>query len=133
MAYTAADILTLARAGFNAKQISVLLKEPDANPAPAPAPVPAPTPAPVPAPTPAPVPAPTPAPDPAPTPAPDPVAQRLDDILKLIQSSNIANSTQPKEATVDDIVAEIINPGRNTDHYSADVANSSIQYVINNK
>ena len=113
MAYTAADILTLARAGFNAKQISVLLKEPDANPAPAPAPVPAPV--------------------PAPTPAPDPVAQRLDDILKLIQSSNIANSTQPKEATVDDIVAEIINPGRNTDHYSADVANSSIQYVINNK
>lgn len=121
MAYTAADILTLARAGFNAKQISVLLKEPDANPAPVPAPVPAPAPAPVPAPV------------PAPTPAPDPVAQRLDDILKLIQSSNIANSTQPKEATVDDIVADIINPGRNTDHYSADVANSSIQNVINNK
>ena len=86
MAYTAADILTLARAGFNAKQIGILLKEPDANPAPVPAPVP------------------------APTPAPDPVAQRLDDILKLIQSSNIANSTQPKEATIDDIVAEIINP-----------------------
>ena len=129
MAYTAADILALARAGFNAKQISVLLKEPDANPAPVPAPTPAPVPAPVPAPTPATVPTPA----PAPAPAPDPVAQRLDDILRLMQSSNIVNSTQPKAATIDDIVAEIINPGYNTDHYSADVANSSIQNVTNNK
>lgn len=100
MAYTADDILALARAGFNAKQISVLLK--DHAPAPAPEPVPAPVPAPAPAPV------PTPAPTPAPV--PDPVTQRLDDIMKLIQSSNIINSNQPKEDTIDDIVAEIINP-----------------------
>lgn len=103
MAYSADDILTLARAGFNAKQISVLLKDekPSPTPAPAPAPVPVPTPVPTPAPTPA--------------PAPNPVqleatAQKLDDILKLIQSSNIVNSQQPKEPTIEDIVAEIISP-----------------------
>ena len=103
MAYTADDILTLARAGFNAKQISVLLK--DEKPAPAPTPAPAPVPAPAPAP------APTPAPAPAPAPEQDNVvAQRLDDIMKLIQSSNIVNSQQPKVPTVEDVVAEIINP-----------------------
>ena len=99
MAYSADDIITLARAGFNAKQISVLLK--DEKPAPAP--------------TPAPVPVPAPAPAPAPTPAPaqeqdNAVTQRLDDIMKLIQSSNIVNSQQPKEPTIEDIVAEIISP-----------------------
>ena len=102
MAYSADDILTLARAGFNAKQISVLLKEPATTPAPNPAPAPVPAPAPAPAPTPAPA--------PAPAPVPDPVTQRLDDIMKLIQSSNIINSNQPKEATIEDVVAEIINP-----------------------
>ena len=110
MAYSAEDILTLARAGFNAKQIGVLLKDekslhqlPRAEPVPAPEP----------APTPAPAPAPTPAPTPAPAPAQEQdnaVAQRLDDIMKLIQSSNIVNSQQPKEPTIDDIVAEIISP-----------------------
>lgn len=106
MAYTADDILTLARAGFNAKQIGILLKEP------APAPVPTPAPAPVPTPTPAPVPTPSPAPapTPAPAPAPDPVAQKLDDIMKFMQASNIINSNQPKQETIDDIVAEIISP-----------------------
>ena len=106
MAYTADDILALARAGFNAKQISVLLKDNT----PAPVPVPAPAPVPDPAPAPAHVPVPAPVPAPAPAPVPDPVTQRLDDIMKLIQSSNIINSNQPKEDTIDDIVAEIINP-----------------------
>ena len=101
MAYSADDILTLARAGFNAKQISVLLK--DEKPAPAPTPAPAPVPAPAPAPTPAPTPAPAQEQDNA-------VTQRLDDIMKLIQSSNIVNSQQPKEQTIEDIVAEIISP-----------------------
>ena len=86
MAYTADDILTLARAGFNAKQISILLKEP------------------------APTPAPAPVPTPAPAPAPDPVAQKLDDIMKLMQASNILNINQPKQDTIEDIVAEIISP-----------------------
>lgn len=99
MAYSADDILTLARAGFNAKQISVLLK--DEKPAPAPTPAPATVPAP----------APTPAPTHAPAQEQDnAVAQRLDDIMKLIQSSNIVNSQQPKEPTIEDIVAEIISP-----------------------
>ena len=52
-------------------------------------------------------------PAPAPTPAQEydnAVAQRLDDIMKLIQSSNIVNSQQPKEPTIEDIVAEIISP-----------------------
>ena len=95
MARNVDDILTLARAGFNAKQIAVLLQ--DNEPAPAPAPVPAPAPAPAPAPETA-------------ENKVDPVAQRLDDIMKLMQSSNILGSQQPKQESVDDVIASIINP-----------------------
>ena len=98
------DIIALARAGFSADQIAALAS------APAPAPVPAPAPAPAPAPTPAPVPA-----APAPAPAPDQITQLLQQVGVLtatIQASNIGNSSQPKQESADDILAQIIRPTR---------------------
>lgn len=83
------DILTLAKAGFNAQQISALAAI-QATPAPAPAP--------------------------APTPAP---AQQntIDDVMKElgllqsnIQNAAMANVQQPQVETVDDVLASIINP-----------------------
>ena len=118
------DIIALAHAGFTAEQIAVLAaaeqQQPAVQtPAPAPAPVPAPAPAPastpVPfqAPTPAPAPAPTPAPTPAPVTTPDPfqdIMQQLGLMQNAIQNNALLAAQQPKEQTVDDILAEIINP-----------------------
>lgn len=101
------DILALAKAGFTADQIAMMLQA-----------APAPTPAPEPAPTPAPEPSLTPAPEPAPEPAPDyslraalaDVTKELQDLRRSAVMGNILGSQQPPEQSVDDILAEIINP-----------------------
>ena len=85
MAFSNDDILTLARAGFNASQIAALNT---VNTAPA-------TPVPAPAAPAAPVPAPA-----------DPLTQ----ILQQLQQNAINASQQPKVQTADEILAEIINP-----------------------
>ena len=107
------DVLTLARAGFTAQQISALAAGPapapaaaDAAPAPAAA-GPAPAPA---AADPAPAPA---AADPAPAPAADPIAAltgKLDALTAAIQANGLANAKQPPQQTPDDIIASIIAP-----------------------
>lgn len=103
MSFSNEDILTLAKAGFNAQQIAALS-------AVGAAPTPEPTPAPAPQPT------PTPAPAPAPTPAPAPAAT-MDEILKSVQGLTqtfqngfIMGAQQPKPVTAEDILANIINP-----------------------
>lgn len=103
------DVLTLAKAGFTAEQIAAMIKD---QPAAAPA-VPAQA-APAPA---APEPAPAPA---APAPAPARPADvnegykemmaAISDLSNTIKASNILGSSQPEAPTVDDILAEIINP-----------------------
>ena len=57
---------------------------------------------------------PQPAPQPAPHPAPDMAAlmQRMEDLTRSIQSSNIIRDRQPPKETVDDILASIIRPPR---------------------
>lgn len=92
MAFTNEDILTLAKAGFNASQIAALNT---VNAAPAPAPAPA-------------APA-TPATPPAPA-APAAPADPLSQILAQLQQNAINASQQPKVQTADEILAEIINP-----------------------
>ena len=92
MGYTINDVLTLARAGFTAAQIAAMTAAP-APTAPAPA---APAPA---APAPA---APAPA---APTPA-DPLEQ----ILTQLRLNALNAAQQPPAQSVDEILAEIINP-----------------------
>ena len=111
------DILTLARAGFTAQQIAVLLAEQPAQPVqpaqPAQPEQPA-QPAPAPAPQPAPEPAPAPAPAPAPQPAqPDTLSQLLQQMTQLtgaIQANAILQSKQPQPETADDVIASIIRP-----------------------
>ena len=76
------DVLTLARAGFNAQQIAVLMS----NSASASAPVAS-----------APV-------------GQDGLVQRLDTITQLLQTSNILGAVQPQPETVEDVFASIINP-----------------------
>lgn len=105
MAFSNEDILTLAKAGFNAQQIAALNMVGTA---------PAPTSAPAPDPTPAPAPAPDPAPAPAQAPAP---AATMDEILKSVQGLTqtfqngfIMGAQQPKPVTAEDILANIINP-----------------------
>lgn len=89
MAFTNEDILTLARAGFNASQIAAL-NTVNAAPAPAPAdPVPAPAPA---------------------APAPAAPADPLTQILQQLQQNAINTTQQPRVQTADEILAEIINP-----------------------
>lgn len=92
MGFTNNDILTLARAGFTASQISAL-NSVGANP-----------------------------PTPATTPATTPVTVKpttysandtLDKILSAIQTSAINTTQQPQTQTTDDILAEIINPPTN--------------------
>lgn len=92
MGFTNNDILTLARAGFTASQISAL-NSVGANP-----------------------PATNPAPAPAPTVAPMPTYnanETLDKILSAIQTNAINTTQQPQPQTTDDILAEIINPPTN--------------------
>lgn len=110
MAFSNEDILTLAKAGFNAQQIAALNI---VGTAPAPAPAPEPQPAPAPEPQ----PAPAPAPDPVPAPAPETPAASIDDVLKAvagisdaIKLGNLQSIQQPKPVTAEDILAEIINP-----------------------
>ena len=99
MAFSNEDILTLAKAGFNAQQIAALNI---VGTAPAPAPE---------------QPAPAPAPEPQPAPAPETPAASIDDVLKAvagisdaIKIGNLQNMQQPKPVTAEDILAEIINP-----------------------
>lgn len=126
------DILTLAKAGFTAPQITALLSSslsttnPNPNPytpAPAPAPTnvtPFPT---TPIPVSQPAAAMAPATATAPAPAPEPVTasvtetdpyqnimQQLGLIQNTMQNNALLQAQQPKEQTVDDILAEIINP-----------------------
>jgi hypothetical protein len=105
------DILTLAKAGFNAAQITAMAT------AVTPAPTPTPAPAPAPAPTPTPAPTPEPAPAPAPTPAPTPnnadltaVLNQLGVMQTAMQSMALNGAQQPKPESTDDILASIINP-----------------------
>lgn len=97
-----AEILALAKAGFNAKQIATILNE-DLN-------------------------GDKPAPVPQPKPEPEPenkdenkgennsdnmiqmMNQKFDQMIQLMQAQNLANSQQPKQESVDDIIASIINP-----------------------
>lgn len=115
MSFSNEDILTLAKAGFNAQQIAALNA---VGAAPAPQPTPAPAPQPTPAPAPVPQPTPTPAPDPQPTPTPAPdQASTMDEILKSVQGLTqtmqngfIMGTQQPKPVTAEEILANIINP-----------------------
>lgn len=90
MGFTNNDILTLARAGFTASQISALnsvgANPPATNPAPAPVTV---------------------------TPTPYSANDTLDKILSAIQTNAINATQQPQPQTTDDILAEIINPPTN--------------------
>lgn len=97
-----ADILALAKAGFSAKQIATILND-DLN-------------------------GDSPAPAPQPVPQPEPenksenknenvndnafqlMNQKFDQMIQLMQAQNLANSQQPKQESVDDIIASIINP-----------------------
>lgn len=103
---TTQDILTLARAGFNAQQIaalSTLAGQPSPAPATAPSPATAPTPTPATAPT----------PTPATAPASDNVTamlQKLGVLTDAIQANGLLNANQPKQQTTDDILAAIIAP-----------------------
>ena len=100
---TLADVLTLARAGYNAQQIAAFAQLPETGPAPAAAPAPAPAAAPAPAPAAA----------PAPAPAADPIATltgKLDALTAAIQANGLANAQQPAQQSADDIIAAIIAP-----------------------
>ena len=110
------DILTLARAGFTAEQISLMYADTDSikESAPAPAPAQAPAQAPAPAPAPAPVPAPAPAPAQAPVPAPtNSTDELLRQLLGAVQQQNRLHGIQEAPASADlafDACARIINP-----------------------
>lgn len=114
MAFTANDVLALARAGYNSQQIALLSRA--ASDQPAPAAEPAPAPAPAAEPTPAPAPAPAPAPHPAQQPAEktetglNDIMQQLQQLTGAIQMNNQINSQQPQPETVDDILAAVIEP-----------------------
>ena len=115
-----ADVVTLARAGFTADQIARMYATPapvaQVAPAPvaqvAPAPVAqvAPTPVAQVAPTPVAQVAPAPVAQVAPTPDNNPVMEQLKMLTATLQANAILNSNQPKQETVDDILASIINP-----------------------
>lgn len=98
MGFTNNDILTLARAGFTANQISALnavgATPPATNPAPATLPAQTVTPAQTIPPT-------------------YSANDTLDKILSAIQTNAINATQQPKQQTTDDILAEIINPPTN--------------------
>jgi hypothetical protein len=117
---TTQDILTLARAGFNAQQIaalSTLAGQPSPAPATAPAQASATAPAQASATAPAQASATAPAQASATAPAP---AQASDDVTAMlqklgvltdaIQANGLLNANQPKQQTTDDILAAIIAP-----------------------
>lgn len=101
------DILTLAKAGFSAAQITALATAVTPAPAPAPAPAPTPTPTPAPAPAPAPVTTPTPTPNNADL---TEVLNQLGVMQTAMQSMALNGAQQPKPESTDDILASIINP-----------------------
>lgn len=102
------DILTLAKAGFNAAQITALATAVT----PAPAPVPATAPATAPAPAPVTTPTPTPMPAPASPNNADltEVLNQLGVMQTAMQSMALSGAQQPKPESTDDILASIINP-----------------------
>ena len=86
------EILILAKAGFTAAQIAALSSV---------------------QPTPQPAPQPTPQPAPQPTPQPnfDGYMDKMDELIKTVQASNVAASRNDvRVETTDDILAAIINP-----------------------
>ena len=100
MSFTNDDILTLARAGFTATQISALnsIQTPVVQPVQPVHPVVQPVQTPV---------------QPVQTvvqPVTDQYGDTLNQILSAIQTNAINQTTQPKVQTTDDILAEIINP-----------------------
>lgn len=109
---TLQEIISLANAGFNAKQIATLASMSVETPAPAPAPAPTPAPAPAPAQDPAHAPAPAPAQVQLPASAtlPTNTDQMQAMFNSLIRSASIAYSEQPARETADDVLASIINP-----------------------
>lgn len=92
MGFTNNDILTLARAGFTATQISALnsIQTPVVQPVQPVQPVQTPV-------------------QPM-QPVTDQYGDTLNQILSAIQTNAINQTTQPKVQTTDDILAEIINP-----------------------
>ena len=120
---TFAEIKELNNMGFSHDEIlSIITGSPLAQPAPEP--VPAPEPAPVPEPAPAPVPAAAPAAPAAPAQGQDltqVMAQLADlngnigQLVQSIQAGNIINSRNkvPQPETVDDVMAQILNPRTN--------------------
>lgn len=130
---TFAEIKELNNMGFSHDEIiAIITGSPLAQPAPEPAPVPAAAPAAPAAPEPAPVPAPVPAAAPAAAPAvPEAPAQGQDltqvmaqlanlngnigQLVQSIQAGNIINSrnTVPQPESVDDVMAQILNPRTN--------------------
>jgi len=96
------DVLTLARAGFTAEQITGLL-QPAAPEAPAPQPDPQPQPAAK--------------PEPQPAAQPDPYAKLMEELGQIkaqIQQSNRSQAQQPEaqQLTGDQVLANIIAPPR---------------------
>lgn len=102
------EILELTRAGFTAQQIAALvgMKEDAQDPAPAADPEPAQDPAPAADPE--------PSQDPAPSNDPriDAISESLKELKQMITIGNINGSKQPPAQTVDDILAQVINPPR---------------------
>lgn len=82
------DILALAKAGFTAEQISAFSQQ-----------------------TPAPEPEPAPAPAPAPE-SGDDLRAAIADLKSLIITSNLTGAAQPPVQSVDEILAQVINPPR---------------------
>lgn len=106
------DIIALAGAGFSKQDIIKI-----AGTGSIPTPTPAPAPAPILTPTPASAPAPVPVPAQVPGNTQDVFNQRMgvldnriDEITRLIQVSNLSNSQIPEPPTTDDMLASIINP-----------------------
>ena len=96
------QLMKLLDAGFTKAEIMAL----NGTPAPAPQPEPEPEPEPAPAPQ------PEPEPEPAPAPQNDQAAilAKLEELNQTIIRSNINNSRQPEQESVDDILATIIRP-----------------------
>lgn len=100
------DFIVLAKAGFTAEQITKILSDNKGSNASHD--------------TPSPVPAPVPEPKPQPKPANENenknennnsgLEAKFDALMALIQQNNLSNSQQPREQTMDDVIASIINP-----------------------
>lgn len=112
------DVIALARAGFDAKQIGALYNLEQAASAPTPTPTPAPAPTPEPTPTPPPTPAPTPAPAPAPAPATyEDLMRQIMGLKDDLHNAAIITAGQPAplttEQAAEQALASIIAPAGN--------------------